>query len=365
MPMVPKWYRRPMSTVWQEAVEIPQALAMTAKGGEGPAAIARMVRSHHVTRIVAAGNGASLYLAHYLWLLSLAVPAPVSVVAVPAALLATGWFPPQEGDMLLGFSSSGELSDLIGAMERFEAHPRAVVTAEETSTLARVADLTALVRVRSQLSMTHTQSYCGAALMALAVWARLADSPRLETLVRKAPDAAEQALVRSSMWIAGVDVGPVPTSVVAYGSGFAWPAALEAALLMREIAGVAAEGTEASEGGTSAMFSLTPDDLVLSLHTRQDRTTRDADEACRARGARIVVLPGGTGAHPILAPVTTFFDSLQIALKVAARAGRDPDIADWKEIYLKNVRTQIPARKSQSGVRDTAKVSVVAGGRRS
>ena len=72
-----------------------------------------------------------------------------------------------------------------------------------------------------------------------------------------------------------------------FGSGPAWAAALEAALLLKEVAGIPAEGVETREGATSAMMALRPGALALSLPTGADDPLLDrgGGDLRRAGGA--------------------------------------------------------------------------------
>ena len=89
------------------------------------------------------------------------------------------------------------------------------------------------------------------------------------------------------------EVGAVDaTNAIAFGSGPAWAAALEAALLLKEVAGVPTEGVETREGATSAMMALGPGDLALSLPTRaDDELLAEAEEICAGQGARVLRAP--------------------------------------------------------------------------
>ena len=89
----------------------------------------------------------------------------------------------------------------------------------------------------------------------------------------------------------GVDVGGAGTAVV-FGSGPAWAGALEAALLLKEVSGVPAEGVETREGATSAMMALGPGSLALSLSGKaEDPLLAEAEEICAGQGAVVVRTP--------------------------------------------------------------------------
>src|SRR5207244_2804302 len=263
--------------------ELPDALAATLDARDGVEDVAALLGG--ARRIVATGNGAAYYVAVALWLASLEGSGP-EVVAVPSGLVARGAFHWRPGDALLAVSSSGEFRDLVEAVDG--APPYAIVTASPDSTLGGRAAARALVTVLNQRAVTHTQAFCGAVAAALAVWAELKDDAGLRGALARAPEHAGTADEAAHHWTEDAVDAPF---AVAFGSGPAWAAALEAALLLKEVAGIPAEGVETREGATSAMMALRPGDLVLSLPTGDDVLLDEAEEACRARGATVLRAP--------------------------------------------------------------------------
>jgi fructoselysine-6-P-deglycase FrlB-like protein len=235
--------------LWQEARAIPSALERTLGEARGFDDVAALITADGVRRVVATGNGAALYVAHALWLASLEEESGFELVAVPAGVLASGGFEWRAGDRLLVVSSSGELRDALEALEQGAPRPYAAVTADERSAIGAGAEAAALVHVQEQETHTHTQAYCGNLAAAMAVWARAAgDDVLLETL-SAAPSVLETLIAEAEAWAPGAadEVG-APSAAVAFGSGLAWAAALEAALLLGEVAGVPAHGLENPRG---------------------------------------------------------------------------------------------------------------------
>jgi glucosamine 6-phosphate synthetase-like amidotransferase/phosphosugar isomerase protein len=129
------------------------------------------------------------------------------------------------------------------------------------------------------------------------------------------------------------------TNAVAFGSGPAWAAALEAALLLKEVSGMPAEGVETREGATSAMMALHPGDLALSLPTRaDDALLAEAEEACAGRGARVLRAPVPTTEDRRLAAVSTFPAVAVLSASIGLTRGLDVDRPAWTDAYYRVAR---------------------------
>ena len=98
------------------------------------------------------------------------------------------------------------------------------------------------------------------------------------------------SLVATGTWLDSLGT-PDPPVAIAFGSGPGWASALESALLLKEVAGVPAEGVETREGATSAMMALRPGYLALSLPTGPDPLIDEAEAICGGRGATVVRAP--------------------------------------------------------------------------
>ncbi len=322
---------------WKDATALPRAIRSTLEQANGFSAVAEFLGQAHVRRVVAAGNGASYYVALSLALTANASGAGPQVVAVPAGVLVPGRFHWRKGDVLLAFSSSGELKDLINVPPTIGTGAFAAITSTAGSSLHRDAAAAALVHSFDQRSLTHTQTYCGAVVAALAIWASLSGDGALGSQLMLAADIAEEALTKAWPFVSSLDLQS-PTSAVAMGSGVAWAAALETALLLKEVSGVPGEGVETREGATSAMFALSNKSLVLAIETPGDPQLAEAEANCTSMGARTVRIPSPGAVGQCLAPIWSFPYSLAVALYLAEIAGRDPDQPPWAKSYLATVR---------------------------
>lgn len=327
--------------VWRETEQIPEVLAATLDAADGFAEVLALLRRDATRRVLLCGNGASSYAGHAVALAALAGPRPAAeIVPVPAGLLATGDVRLREGDVLVAFSASGELRDLADVLDALPAGvATAAITGSPGSTIGQAADARALVAPGAQNAVTHTHAYCGAVLTGLWLLAELTDDAGLRTAVAGAPQAAAEAVADAAGWPGdALAAGSTPAAVYAYGSGAGWAAALETALVVKEICQIPSEGVETREAATTAMTTLLPEHLVVSLATADDAVAADSERVCASRGATVLRAPGAARADRRLAPVTTFPASVALAVELAARAGRDPDQPAWIDTYYETAR---------------------------
>ena len=323
--------------LWRDVVELPSTLRATME--EDVEEVAALVAADCVGRVVASGNGAAYYVAVALWLASLESGKGPELVAVPSGLLARGAFAWRPGDVFLAVSSSGEFRDLVEAVDGGAPKPYAVVTANAGSTLGAHAGARALVSVPSQRAVTHTQAFCGAVVAALRLWAALTADTGLVAALRRLPDELELTIGHARAWVD--DIGRIdPETAVVFGGGPGWAAALEAALLLKEVALVPAEGVETREGATSAMMALGPGALALSLPAGDgdDPLLAEAEAICAGQGATVIRAPGGETTDRRLAAVSTFPAAAALAARIGLERGVDVDRPAWTDAYYRVAR---------------------------
>jgi fructoselysine-6-P-deglycase FrlB-like protein len=324
--------------LWRDVMELPSSLQATIESSEGFAEVAALLAADGVRRIVASGNGAAYYVAVALWLASLEGRGGPEVLAVPSGLLARGGFAWRPGDVLLAVSSSGEFRDLVEAVDAGAPAPYAAVTASPDSTIGSRAGARALVSVPSQRAVTHTQAFCGAVAAALLVWADVTSDTGLDSALRRLPGELEATIAGARGWAEEAVIGDVDAAI-AFGSGPGWAAALEAALLLKELAGIPAEGVETREGATSAMMALRPGTLALSLPSGPaDPLLAEAEQACAAQGALVLRAPSGDTGDRRLAAVATFPAATALSARVGIAHGLDVDRPAWTDAYYRVAR---------------------------
>ena len=324
--------------LWADVRELPGALGATLDAADGVAEAAALLRDGGVERIVATGNGAAYYVAHALWLAALeGEPGGPPIVAVPCGIAARDRFRWEPGDAVLAVSSSGEFRDVVEIAQR-GGRPCVAITATADSSLAAAATATVLQRVAGQRAVTHTQALAGAYGCGLAIWAAVTGDRGLAALLATAPEAADAAVAGAEAWATGLGDLHLPQAAVVAGGGTAWAAALELALMLKEIARIPAEGVETREGSTSAMFGLDRGHLMVSLDPEGDPLGDEALRLCAAAGATTLRLPGAA-ADARLAPITTLPAAAALAAELALDGGHDVDKPTWTEAYYQTARS--------------------------
>jgi len=327
------------TTLWGETSRIPEVLETTVTRAVAEPDLARFFGAPDVHRIVATGNGAAYYVALSLQMAALMQPVVgLEVIAIPAGLLGTEDFTWQPNDRLLAISSSGEIGDVIAALERDAPTSFGAITATPESTIGRRATSRTLVEVASQDSATHTQGYVGNVAAALILWAQLSGDEELLTRLAALP----------AVLAAGVGDAPdrvhefigeaaEPVAAIAFGSGAAWPAALETALLLKEVAAIPAEGMETREGATSGMYALSAQSVAISVSSGPDPAVAAAEDICRSRGAAVMHLEAPE-ADARLVAATVFPYATAVAGQLGIRRGLDVDHPPWLDAYYAAAR---------------------------
>jgi glucosamine 6-phosphate synthetase-like amidotransferase/phosphosugar isomerase protein len=316
--------------LWADVRQLPAALQDTVDAAHGVADAAEVLRG--AQRIVATGNGAAYYVAHALWLAGLEIGGVggIPIIALPCGIVAREGFAWQPGDAVLAVSSSGEFRDVVEIAQRSSARPCVAITANADSALAAASDAVVLQHVRSQRAVTHTQALAGAYACGLAVM-----GGDLAGVV----EAAAQAVADAETWAASLSDLGSPPAAIAVGGGAAWAAALELALMLKEISRIPAEGVETREGATSAMFGLDRGHLMVSLDPDGDPLGDEAVRLCAAAGATTLRFPAAARVDARLAPITTLPAAAALAAELALAAGHDVDKPAWTDAYYETARS--------------------------
>jgi glucosamine--fructose-6-phosphate aminotransferase (isomerizing) len=298
---------------------------VTALSGERPAGIVIVAR------------GSSDYAAIFgRYLLEAATGLPV---ALAAASLQTLYHvePHVEGWLALGISQSGRTPEIVRVLERYgEAGARTVaVTNDASSPLAAGADVDIELGAGEEGAVPATKTFT-AQLAAMAIVAEALgpvewgqdDWDRLPHIVEALlADAGPADRAASSLRNAG--------ELVAVGRGLLMCVALEAALKLREAAGVRAEGWSAADFRHGPV-TVASGDLPLLAVTARGPAAGDVEElAAELESAGTPVLrlsdearadlPYPPELPEALCAIPAAVRAHQLALAVALRRGLDPD----------------------------------------
>lgn len=329
------------SSLWSDVIDCPRVLSAVLDGTDGLDAAVGLIRT--ATRVVLTGNGAALYAASVLWHTAQRFPTGPPACLVPAGLLAAGGFRSRPGDVTVAVSSSGELRDLVELLPQGLGSPLVVLTAHAGSALGRAATVPVVVPVEHQRAVTHTQAFVGNVLVALLLWDGVsggAVNAELGPVVRRLPERLEHLIEQAPEWgeRTASRCGTAQAAVV-LGTAGGWPAAMEAALLLKEVAGMPAEGFETREGATTGSYALSGAHVAVVLEAEDDPFAEEAAAICAGRGASVIQTPPDCRADPLLMALTTFPAATALAASLGLRAGLDIDRPAWTDTYLATARS--------------------------
>jgi glucosamine--fructose-6-phosphate aminotransferase (isomerizing) len=338
-----------------EIAETPRAIRETLAGSiDAARRAASALRSRGVTRIYVIGNGtsyhsslaaATLYRRH-------ALPDEPAVVALTAGEFRN--YLPALGpkDAVVGISSSGEFRDVVAVVEALKGRvPTVAIVHVPGSTLDRIADHVVMSAGGPSRVPVMTKTF-GATLVATElVLAELLGGQRsalIRASIARAADHASAAIAAAEPRVAALAESLAATRhVFVVGSGAAQPAALEAALKLKEMAILHAEGTESWEMASGVATIVDAESVVVALapHGPGCAATVDVARHAAGWGARVIeVAPAASiegaelfsipaAAEEDQAPLTAVPPIAMLAFALARRRGYDPDHPGWVERY--------------------------------
>ncbi|MEQ8403777.1 MAG: glutamine--fructose-6-phosphate transaminase (isomerizing) [Oceanicaulis sp.] len=258
------------------------------------------------------------------------------------------------GDLALFISQSGETADTLEAMRLCAKAgvPTAALTNTEHSTMAREADLVLPTLAGPEIGVASTKAFT-CQLTALACLAVLAARQRGHVDPDRETDLAEAILGAPTRVSKALEVERVVKSlapelaehhtVLYLGRGQSFPMALEAALKLKEISYIHAEGYAAGElkHGPIALVEEGVPVIVICPSDAQFDKTRSSIQQVRSRGARVTAITDAKGAQalendahrlivvpdadPVLQPLVCAVVVQLIAYHVAVYKGTDVD----------------------------------------
>jgi glucosamine--fructose-6-phosphate aminotransferase (isomerizing) len=329
---------------------------------EAARAAAVALRQAGVRRVHVIGNGTSYHSSLAAATLYRRHAGPDDPVVVPLTAGEFRNYLPRlgSGDAVLGISASGEFRDVVAAVDALRGRvPTVAVVHVPGSTLDRTADHVVRSAGGPSNVPVMTKTFAATLVATELVLAELLGGDRAEAIrrgIRLAADHAEAAIEAAEPRVAGLAdalVGAGHLFVV--GSGGAYPAALEAALKLKEMAIVHAEGTESWEMASGVATIVGADSVVIALAPEGPGRAATIDVASHAAawGARIIevaprssvdgaeLLPIPAVAEEDHAPLTTVAPVALLAFVLARRRGHDPDHPGWVERYHSQGLTHI------------------------
>lgn len=342
-------------TVPSEIREGPAAIRATVAAAEASVrAIAGELRSGGVRRIWVIGNGTSYHSSLHAAGLARRLAGPDDPIAIPVTAGDFRTFRPNlgPGDAIIGISASGEFRDVLGVFEEVRGRiPTVGIVHVPGSSLTRIADHLVLSAGGPSRAPVMTKTFSSTlSATILTLGAILGDGPLTDVIagLRLAADHAERAIddawpvvERLAAEIAGAE------HLFIVGGGLAYPAALEAALKLKEMALVHAEASETWEMASGPATMVGPSTVIISLAPdgAARAATDDVLRHCREWGARVIeVAPSRAVDDSMLlaipaavderfAPLTVVPPVALLAYVLAGLRGATPDRPSWTERY--------------------------------
>jgi glutamine---fructose-6-phosphate transaminase (isomerizing) len=321
-------------------------------------AAAETLRAAGARRIYVTGNGTSYHsaLAAATGYRRLAAAEDPTVIALGAGELRNYMPALDRRDAVIGISASGEFRDVVAIFDELRGRvPTIGVVHVPGSTLARVTADTVVSAGGPSHVPVMTKTFVSTLAATHLLLGELLGGARAgsvrEALARAADDVDAAVAAASPVVAPLADELAGCEHIFVVGSGNATAAALEAALKLKEMALVHAEGAESWEMATGAATMVGPGTVVIALapQGRGRGATLDVARHAALWGARVVEVGPGTGCGPEIegaawlpmpataaedyAPLTAVAPVALLAFVLARRRGHDPDRPDWVERY--------------------------------
>jgi glutamine---fructose-6-phosphate transaminase (isomerizing) len=324
--------------------EIRSQPAMLARLAEDTAPLVRELGRAVARRrprfVVLAARGSSDHAAIYGKYLLETQAGLVASLAAPSVYSVYGRSPDVRDALTVGISQSGQSPDIVSAIDgaRRAGALALAITNDESSPLARAADLVLPLGVGPERSVAATKTFTAELLALWLLVAAIADADPAPA--HRVAEQAAQALAAAEQALAGFTLGGAASPVVVAGRGYSFPIALEIALKLREVGVRNAQGFSAADllHGHIAAVQTDTAAVVAGMAGPSLPSLRECAAALRARGARTVVIsddPALRESADIAVPVQAATESLAaipmtvvgqwLTLQDAISRGLDPD----------------------------------------
>jgi glutamine---fructose-6-phosphate transaminase (isomerizing) len=321
-----------VSLVREEIAEQPAAVARVLADERGAiAAAAEDIRSRRPRYVVIAARGSSdnaaRYAQHVLGRLcglpvALAVPSLHTVYDAPIRYT---------DGLVVGISQSGASPDVVAvlAAARTQGCVTVAVTNDPASPMAAAATHVIALGAGEEQSVAATKTYTTSLAVAAALAAGIAGDAEKTRELAGVPDALRRQLARLGGIDAASDAAAGWTRLAVIGRGANYATAFEAALKIKELAGVAAEPASPADFLHGPVAMLDPGFPVLAIAPSGGAAPRDVLAAARERDADVTVIgDGGLHVEPVpewLSPLCAVIPAQLLAVGAAERRGLDVD----------------------------------------
>jgi glucosamine--fructose-6-phosphate aminotransferase (isomerizing) len=276
----------------QEAEEVPGAVERLLRENEAEVrSLAAFLRRRPPALVLTVARGSSDHAALFAkYLLETRLLWPVLSLA-PSVLTLYGARPKvPPPSLLLAFSQSGESPDVVEAVRAYRGAgvlTVALVNREE-SPLAQAAEVVLPLHAGEERAVAATKSFLAMLAATAHLVAHLLEEPHL----RETLPALPEALARAREGEGSLEYLVEAENLFVLGRGLVYPVALEAALKLKEVAGLHAEGLSAAEFLHGPRALLEPGFPVLALVQKDGalEATLSTLEALKATGAHLLVL---------------------------------------------------------------------------
>ena len=338
-----------------EIADEPEAIRSTVEAARPPAGeLADAFRSAGVRRVHVIGNGTSYHSALAVAFAYRRVARGDDPILLPVTAGEFRTYLPglAAGDAVLGISASGEFRDVVAVVGELRGRvPTAAVVHVPGSTLARTADQVVLSAGGPSAVPVMTKTFASTLAAGLLVAGELLGGDRADAMARALLATADAAAIAIGLAMAAVDGlaerHAATEHLYVIGGGGGYPAALEAALKLKEMALVHAEGAETweAESGVATLLGPTATVLALAPPGPGQQAVRDLARNSAAWGARVIevapeqavdgaeLLPIPSTAGEDLASLTSVPPVALFAYALARARGLDPDRPGWTERY--------------------------------
>jgi glutamine---fructose-6-phosphate transaminase (isomerizing) len=327
-----------VSLVRQEIAEQPAAVARVLADADGAiAAAAEEIRRRRPRYAVIAARGSSDNAARYAQhVLGRLCGLPVAL-AVPS--LHTVYDAPMRytDGLVVGISQSGASPDVVAvlATARAQGCVTVAVTNDPASRMAAPATHVIALQAGEEQSVAATKTYTTSLAAAAALAVGIADDAERTRELAGLPDALHRQLARLGGIDDAADAAAGWTRLAVIGRGANYATAFEAALKIKELAGVAAEPASPADFLHGPVAMLDPGFPVLAIvpSAATGAAIRDVLAAAHERDAHVTVIGDAPGERQLavepvpewLSPLCAVIPAQLLAVGAAERRGVDVD----------------------------------------